>query len=263
MLDIDKTLREATIPGLSEEDEVSKRKADTQMLVHGIVGRYGDFFAKPENRLEFIKDQSAKDFFRLSMYVNAKVRGEKPYQLRQKPEERLGGSLPMLHTPRSSDKLRAFSRGFDAIHEYLTTTDDPVNTQTEAVSMATEALIIWVHPFVDGNGRTSRFMGKLVEAGASDLDELAEETITSRARPLSYRHKLASKESELETADNEDIMLYDDERNALRTKAETLPNDVEATYLSVKRLLEDGSIRQSILEKAEQFRTRQPSHEVA
>lgn len=257
MLNIDKIFQEAGTPQPSGDDESLKRKADTQVLVYGIVGRYGEFFAKPENRLEFIKAQSAKDFFRLSKYVNAKVRGEKPHQLRQRSEEQLGGSLPMLHTPKSSDKLHAFSRGFDAIQEYLLDTDDPTDVQIEALSMAAEALVLWVHPFVDGNGRTSRFIGKLIEDGATDQDALAEETIASKARPLSYSHKLASKESELETANNNDILLDDDEREAMRAKAETLPNDVEAIYLSVKRILEENAVRKSILEKAMHFRTLQ------
>lgn len=256
MLDFDKTIKEASLPQTSEDDEKLKRSSDIQGLVFGIVGRYAEFFAQPENRLEFIKGQTAKDFFRISQYINSKVRGEKPHELRQRPEERLGGALPMLHTPKSSDKLPAFSRGFDAIQEYLADTEDDADMQIEGVAMAAEALIIWVHPFTDGNGRTSRFMAKLIEDGASDLSELAEETVSSRARALMYRDKLDSREGVLADADNDELMLDDNERDALRKEAEELPDDIEATYLSVKRILEDDTLRKRIFEKAEAHKAR-------
>lgn len=260
MIDYNKIITEISDTDTQKYDEKTKRRADIQVLVHGIIGRYSDFFARPENRLEFIKSQPAEDFYRIAQYVNAKVRGEKPRVLRLNPEEKLGASLPLLHTPKSSDKIPSFNRGFAAIQDYLKETADPVETQIEAVAMATEALIIWVHPFNDGNGRTSRFMSKLIESGASDTDELVEETVDAGARLMYYPQKLSSRESTHEIANNPDIILDDDERKSLRLDANSLPNDIEAMYLSVERLLNDKTIRQSVLETAEKHRMLQSKH---
>lgn len=124
--------------------------------------------------------------------------------------------------------------------------------------MASEALIIWVHPFGDGNGRVSRFVGKFLEEGATDSDALVEETVSGSARSMTYgRQKLASRESELATANDSEIMLDEDEREAMRKEAAAQPNDIDAMYFSVKRLLEDDSVRRSVLESAENHRANQ------
>ena len=239
----DKIIVEANKPHLTEEQEQEIRTADTQQLIHDIVGKHVEYFADPANRLDFIKNQSAKDFFMLSQYINAKLRGQKPYELRRQKQEWKGGALPLMHTPASKDKTPAFKRGFDAIQEYIATTDDSVDRQIEGVAMATEALIIWVHPFIDGNGRTSRFLAKLIEDGADDMDDLITETASGDTRSTGYRIKYPTKEWYLADANNEDIMLDDEERDELRKKAETLPTDVEGMYLSIKLLLEDDKIR--------------------
>ena len=228
----------------NNEQERALREKETRQLAHDLIGRNEEYFAVPQNRLEFIKGQSARDYYLISRYVNAKLRGEKPYELSRRREERQGGRLPMVHTPRAADKLKAFAHGFRAIQEYLETTDDPLEKQTEGAAMATEALIIWVHPFVDGNGRTGRFMAKLIEDGAMDVDELTKETASWSHRQVDYERKVASKESTLASANDSEAMWDDEEREALRERAESLPNDIDAVYLSVKRLLEDEETRQ-------------------
>lgn len=52
--------------------------------------------------------------------------------------------------------------------------------------MAIEALIIWVHPFNDGNGRTSRFLGKFIEDGAVDVEDLIVSTVDRLHRMREY-----------------------------------------------------------------------------
>lgn len=251
-----KSSREAQNDMPTYDQEHVKRVEDAKRLVFGIVGRHAEFFADPDNRIEFFKNQTADDVFRMAQYVNAKVRGEKLHELRKIPEEKLGSDLPSLHTPESADKQAAFGRGYDAIREYLDTTEDGTDKQIQSIAMASEALIIWVHPFSDGNGRTSRFIGKLIEEGATDMDSLVEETASFKARPMYYKQKIASRESQIETADNEELMLDDDERDEIRENAKNLPDDIEAMYLSVKGILEDATIREDILRIASLYKRR-------
>ncbi|MDB5161920.1 MAG: hypothetical protein JWM52_428 [Candidatus Saccharibacteria bacterium] len=243
-IDFDKMFTQLNEPQKPKEVEHQERTDNVRQLIHDIVGPHAEYFTDPANRLDFLKGQTAKSFFYLSRYINAKLRGEKPHQLRlHHPEERRGGQLPMLHTPSASDKHKSFAGGFTAIQEYLNTTEDSVEKQVEGVAMATEALIIWVHPFVDGNGRTSRFMAKLIEDGGVDTDSLVEETASSANRPSYYKVRYATKEGRLEDANNDDLILDDDEREQMRAGAEQLPSDVKGMYLSIKRLLEDDDVR--------------------
>ena len=229
----------------SNEEEREIRVEDASKLIHDIIGRNAEFFADSNNRLEFVKGQTAESFFTISQYINAKLRGEKPHELRRREDEKLGGSLPGMHTPNYTDKPLAFSRGFDAIQEYLSLTTDSTEKQIEGIAMATEALIIWVHPFYDGNGRTSRFMAKLIEEGATDIDTLVQETTQSRFRKATYYSKYLTKEDRLADANNEDIIFEDDdERDEMRKTAENLPPDTEGMYLSIKRLLGSDEVRE-------------------
>lgn len=239
----------------SNPEERAHREADTRKLADTLIGRHAEFFAEPGNRLEFIRTHDADDMLAMVKHVNARLRGEKPVQLRKDENER-GGYLPALHTPSAEDKPKSFARGFEAVQEYLTDSDDTVEDKLQASAMAMEALIIWVHPSNDGNGRTARFFGNLIEDGATDIDELVNQTVSAKERPMTYPYKLASKEGALENAGNPDIMFDDEEREALRERALSLPDDIEAMYLSVKRLLADGSIRQQIVANAEDHRER-------
>lgn len=218
------------------------RERETYQLIHDLIGRHQEFFANSENRLDFLKGTDAAGFYRIAQHINAKLRGERPYELRKCDNEK-GAFLPMLHTPSHEDKPVAFQRGYEAIQEYLRDSSDSLEKKLEGVAMASEALIIWVHPFNDGNGRTSRFLGKFIESGASNIDELVAETASSRERGTYYRCKLATKEGLIADANNEDLMLDDDERDEMREKAQSLPNDIDGMYLSVKRLFESDALR--------------------
>lgn len=233
----------------SNEVELQTRTAETEQLIHDVIGRNEAFFAEPENRLNFIASQSGEDMLRIATYVNAKLRGETPHQLRQDPNE-IGASLPLLHTPSTQDKPAAFVNGYTAIQEYIQTSDDSIETKIEGVAMATEALIIWVHPFNDANGRTSRFFAKLIEDGASDIDQLVGETTDGRRRNRYYREMGVTRESMLKSADNTELMFDDDQREAMRVKAETLPSDIEMMKARVQSLLENDHIREDTVKFA-------------
>lgn len=239
---------------LGTEEQNALRSRDVHGLIDGVIGRYSEFFAEPANRLEFINHQSAEEFLMLVRFVNSKVRGERFYQMQQNPEETTGGSLPALHTPNSEDKLAAFEAGFSAIKEYINENDDTSEEKVKAVALATEALIIWVHPFNDGNGRTSRFIGNLIEDGGSDPEELARQTVSSGARGTIYQVKYKSKEQALEEISDYDLLISDQEREEQMQNLDKLPNDIEATYWSVRNLLEDTTLQYAITSKAQYYR---------
>jgi hypothetical protein len=180
--------------------------------------------------------------------VNAKLRGEIPANLRRDPNEK-GTFIPGLHTPSYEDKIPAFKEGYRAIQEYITNSSDPIDKKIRSVAMAVEALVIWTHPFNDGNGRTSRFLGKLIEEGADDVDALVEETASRVKRGRVYDKVLATKEYKLMIANAEDVFMDDDERDELRVRAESLPSDIEGIYRSVQRLLQDDATQQHAMRK--------------
>ena len=227
----------------NNEQERAHREDDARQLVDNIVGRNGEYFANPDNRLEFMQTQGADDFYRMAQHVNARLRNEIPAKLRRDPDEK-GAFLMALHTPSHDDKVPAFRNGYRAIQEYITQSTDSTDKKIQSVAMATEALVIWTHPFNDGNGRTSRFLAKLIEEGATDADSLVAETATRNQRNLVYRQKFQTKEGALSEANNNDIMYDDGEREELLAKAESLPNDIDGVYLSVKRLLHNDATQQ-------------------
>lgn len=238
----------------NNKEERMLREGDTRQLVHDIIGKHEEFFADPINRLDFIQSHDGGSFFKIAQYVNARLRSEKPHELRHREDEQ-GGFLPGLHVPSSEDKPEAFKRGYEAIQEYIDISSDAIEKKIEGAAMATEALIVWVHPFNDGNGRTSRFLAKLVEGGAVDMDSLVAETASASNRGRKYRDKVATKEGSQEFIDNPNILLDDDEVEQYVESAKNSPSDIEGMYISIKRLLENDSVRQNTLprQKVHQF----------
>jgi len=188
---------------------------------------------------------SGEDFLSLTRHINARLRGETPNQVRKDEVEQQGGHLPALHTPSSGHKQAAFYRGFDAIKEYIGASQDDTDEKLRKVGMASEALIILVHPFNDGNGRTSRFVGRFLESGTVDEDLLKADTVSLTSRRTAYDHvPVATGESLVADANDEDIISFDDnDRAELRRRAETAPDPVEAMHVSIKRLLESEKLQ--------------------
>lgn len=227
----------------NDAGEQSMRIKDTQALIDGLVGRHERFFADPSNRIQFMLETSPDGFLDMTRYVNAKLRGEKPRILRLDSSEQ-GASLRLLHTPDKENKPEAFRQGYAEIQNYLHSSEDDIDTKIKGAAMAIEALIIWVHPFNDGNGRTSRFMARMVESGVSDVPDLISQTVSNQNRGVYNREKLQSMESILAEANNPNIMLDDEERSELRKQAAEAPNDTDAISLSIRQLLDSGSMRQ-------------------
>jgi len=228
--------------------EFELRKKDAAQLVHEIIDPHREFFADPQNRLDFIKEQSGDDFLRMAQYINAKLRGEKPHQVRHDDNETgKYATLSLDHTPSLQDKPIAFKNGYEEIRRYIEMSPDSIEKKIEGVAMATEALIRWVHPFTDGNGRTSRFLGKLIDDGAANTDELVQDTITEGTRRRVYTMEIETREALLAVANSEAMAIDEAEREELREQAMNLPPDVEGVALNIKRLLEDDTVRQKAL----------------
>lgn len=219
-----------------DDDERQIRMSDAQAVIDSLIGRHVDFFSSPENRLSFIEGQDGDSFLQMARHVNARLRGERPYVLRQDPDEQ-GAYLVGLHTPKTEDKPRAFVAGYEPIQEYIRNSDESIDAKVLKVATALESLIIWVHPFNDGNGRTSRFVGQLIESGVDDIDRLVASTISSIDRPSLNRGKLYTRESLLADAANENLMLDDNERADLMEQAEGAPDDIEGMRRSIEGLL--------------------------
>lgn len=237
--------------------ELETRRHDAEKLVDSIVGRHAEFFNQPENRLQFIAEQSAEDFLRLSQFVNASLRGHPYGQLRKDVKEDRGGFIAM-HTPDSPDKKPAFYRGFEAIKEYLRETTDDTDTQTENVALAIEGLVIWVHPFRDGNGRTSRFLASIIKDGIADIPSLVENSIDGTERGLDYKRAILPKsfyKKEIEFAEmmsnsGSNTDYYDLKLAEYNIAYDNAPDDANSVYLEVESVLSDKSRRQKIRSNA-------------
>lgn len=218
----------------------TQRTSDAVKLVEDFnLKQDAEFFADPSNRIELLTTLSADDFFDLAKHTNDRVRGFEPKERSGIHEE--GGFLPLLATPEPEDKRVAFRAGYDAIKDYLVTTDDSMEQKIKGASMAVEALVIWVHPFDDGNGRTSRFLGKFVEDGTTDVEQLIAETADINQRLRMFDGDLRVDQGN--TIKGIDIILDDDERKEYE---KTEMPAAEGISLSIKRLLEDKTIQAAV-----------------
>lgn len=233
---------------MSYSENPTQRTSDAVQLMEDFNLREdAEFFADPSHRIELLTTLSADDFFDLAKHTNDRVRGFEPRERAGVREE--GAFLPLLATPEPEDKPVAFRAGYDAIKDYLSSTDDSIEQKIKGASMAVEALVIWVHPFNDGNGRTSRFLGKFVEDGTTDIDQLVAETADINQRLRMFDGELRVDQGN--TIKGVDIILDDDQR--AEYKKTEMPAD-EGISLSIKRLLEDKTIQDKVDAKQERLR---------
>lgn len=220
----------------------SNRTASAETLLHDFGLRdEQEYFADTANRREFLSTLTTNDFLRLAEHVNARMRGHEPYNKETTGER--GASLPMIATPAAREKREALVKGFEEIKSYIALSEEDDSTTLRSVGMATEALLIWVHPFDDGNGRTSRFFGKFIEDGTSDIEALISETVDNNDRQRSYETSLRVDKGN--TMKGMDLMLTDAELKELQDTEMHVPDGIA---LSIKRLLYDKQMQQSVIE---------------
>lgn len=252
VIDKGKLLSKAICDGLSgrvefdPQNDESNRKGWVEEFI-GKVGFMGDKLNPPESRLEYFLDKN--NSFRWVIAANAGSRGkdlgELWSDLRSGKEGH--GMLPALHTPAARDKLACFNSGVEAIQEYVNSSRESTEEKLDAIAMAYEALIIWTHIFNDGNGRTSRFIGKLIEDGLGDVDGLVAETISGDNRQTVYSPTVETREGVLEDLNNSELSVPNEDE--LRDNLDSFPNDIEGMKLNIKAILEDEELRRAYRRK--------------
>jgi hypothetical protein len=225
---------------MSHNESTPQRIIDTSKLIEDLDLREdAEFFAEPTHRIELLQSLTPEDFFDVIQHVNARVRGFEPRNRDTAREE--GGTLPLLATPPSKDKPASFRAGFEEIQKYLNESSDDVAQKIKGAAMATEALIIWVHPSEDGNGRTSRFLGKFIEDGTTDIKQLISETVNIDNRLRMYENYLRVDQGNVFKGLD---VPFDDAKKENLKKTE-MPI-AEGIALSIKRLLEDKSVQDMV-----------------
>lgn len=230
---------------LSESDLIEHT---TQLLEDFELHSDAEFFSDSVNRVEFLSLLDYDDFFGITQHINARVRGFEPRDKHTVGER--GAHLPMLATPKAEEKQEALRAGFHAIQSYLRESNDVTEEKIRGVGMAVEALIIWVHPFNDGNGRTSRFLGKFIEDGTTDVDQLIEETTSHDTRLREYGGVLRIDSGNLYK--NADLVSFDDDD--IKKLEETEMPIADGISLSLTRLLEDKSYQDRVDAKTARYR---------
>lgn len=229
---------------------ITERQADAQLLIEDFISfRDIEQYSDPEKRLRFLKSISPEAFLDLARHVNARMRHMDP-SLQPNAHEG-GATLPLLGTPPPSEKKESFLTGAQTIRNYLSTSQDTTEEKLRGAGMAAEALIIWVHPFDDGNGRASRFIGKFIEDGTENVDELATETVDGGYRQRVYSGSIRIDEwnTVSHLIESDDLVLDEDEIEELKKTA--MPFS-EGIAKSLQRLLEDKALQERILNGARQ-----------
>lgn len=248
IIDKGELLREAMRKGLSgrvefdPQNDESNREGWAKEFI-GKVGFMGDTLNPPESRLKYFLDKN--NIFRWVIATNAGLRGkglgELSSDIRSGKEGH--GMLLALHTPATRDKFACFNSGVEAVQEYVNSSRESTEEKLDAIAMAYEALIIWTHIFNDGNGRTSRFIGKLIEDGLGDVDGLVAETISGSNRQTGYFPTVKTREGVLEDLNNSELWVSNEDE--LRDNLDSFPNDIEGMKLNIKAILEDEELRRA------------------
>jgi hypothetical protein len=198
-----------------------------------------EFFTNPENRIGLLTELTPEDFYDLTKHINDRIRGYEPKDRAYLKDK--GSFLPLLATPNSKEKPEAFSEGYSTILDYLRESKDSAAQKVKGAGMAVEALIIWVHPFNDGNGQTSRFLGKFIEDGTTDIGELIGHTVDKNNRLRMYEDHLRIDQANMSKG-MEKILT----NKILEANNKTVMPVVKGISLSIKRLLEDKTFQDKV-----------------
>ena len=217
-------------------EERQLRFESARLLISELIGDHSEEFTDPELRLEFVESLTSKEMFDIAQHINRRMRGMDGKQIRGFGRDK-GGGLVNYYTPASKNKLACFLRGYDAVTEYLQQSDDSIEDKLSNVSVAIEGLIVQVHPFSDGNGRTSRFLGEFIQGGSDGTNRLAVAAASKLGRLRYFDRGVLSHEKARSGMANPEMMLDNNEYAVLPKKPKHLPSDSEAAYLTTRELL--------------------------
>ena len=241
---------------VTKESTPDRLQDATQLVEDFNLVEDAEYFADPANRVAFLQSLTTDEFTGIAQHINARMRGFEPRE--QTNAHDRGGTLLMLGTPSTEEKPEAFRAGFETIKTYLDESSDTPSKKLKSAAMATEALIIWVHPFNDGNGRTSRFLGKFIEDGTTDTEQLIAETADKNNRLRIYDGEL--RVDQYNIYKDLDVLLDEDEEAALeKTKMPV----AEGISLSLKRLMENQAVQGEVEAKTEKLRAKLEAHRAA
>lgn len=187
----------------------------------------------PDERLEMVLSDR---YVGLLINTNALLRGKTFDDLRSEflSGKEGHGTLPMMHTPATKDKINCLNSGIEVMREWANSSDRPVEEKLDAVAEAYESLIVWTHMFNDGNGRTGRFIGELIRSGLSDTDRLAA-TVSRSGKRMMRPPYVRTREGILESLENSELFVPNEEY--LRANLDKFPNDVDGMGANICHLL--------------------------
>lgn len=151
----------------SDQDTIENREQRADVLLrflsiaknieplHG--QKFEAVFSDEEHKREFIKNLSAEEFLQLLNGINGILRDKKKEDWKMDGENvGVGGSVFTgleYISPRQEDKAELLEKLLISVKEMSESGKD-----LKDVALAISAAINAIHPFIDGNGRTSRFL---------------------------------------------------------------------------------------------------------
>lgn len=154
-----------------EFDSHSKNHASELDSLFSTVEQFDD----PSTRLEYFSSLSGGDFIDLVQLVHAVVRTgnithKDPFDGKI---SRIAESQGAMELPDERDKEELLIDGWQAARHFLNNESISVSNRLDYAALTVAGTILYTHPFLDGNGRTSRSLSYLISQG-SDVDVLQE-----------------------------------------------------------------------------------------
>ncbi|MDB5183284.1 MAG: Fic/DOC family [Candidatus Saccharibacteria bacterium] len=130
--------------------------------------------ADPVTRRDYFGHMNANDFIDLTQQVASIVRTGDSTQRQHFDGEQNGQQVRLLFVdvPEQQDKEQLLRETWETAQEFLTNPNIPDNDALEYAALTAAMGILWIHPFMDGNGRTSRVVSYLMAKGPEDESDL-------------------------------------------------------------------------------------------
>jgi hypothetical protein len=126
--------------------------------------------ADPVTRRDYFEHMSGDDFIDLTQQIASLVRTGDSEQRQHFDGEKVG--LMGHEVPHQKYKEDLLRETWDTAKSFLTNRDISDEDALEYAALTVAGGILYVHPFADGNGRTSRFTSFLMAQGEQDPEAL-------------------------------------------------------------------------------------------